>query len=124
MNIYIATNRNRVGLVLTGTDNKVSYYKSFPTQTEDKQAQALLSIQRAISHVEANKVIDVPDEMNVYANFPINMEEIRANEYIKRHRFNFVQKEVETEKEKQRMLLAKVEIEMELRRNAIGIRGR
>jgi hypothetical protein len=116
MNIYIATQKNRVGLVLTGTDNKVSYYKSFPTQTEDKQAQALLSIQRAISYVENNKVIDVPDEMNVYANFPINMEEIRANEYIKRHRFKFTQKEVETEKEKQRMLLANVEIEMETRR--------
>lgn len=124
MNIYIATQKNRVGLVLTGTDNKVSYYKSFPTQTDNKQTQALLSIQRAISHVETNKVIDVPDTMNVYANFPINMEEIKANEYVKRHRFNFVQKEVETEKEKQRMLLANVEIEMELRRNAIGIRGR
>lgn len=124
MNIYIATNKNRVGLVFTGTDNKVSYFKSFPTQTEDKQTQALLSIQRAISYVEANKIIDVPDTMNVYANFPINMEEIMTNEYIKHHRFNFVQKDVKTEKEKQRMLLANVEIEMELRRNAIGIIGR
>lgn len=124
MNIFIATQKNRVGLVLARADNKVFYYKSFPTQTSDKQAQALLSIQRAISFVEANKVLDVPDTMNVFAKFPINMNEIRANEYIKRHRFNFVQKELESEKEKQGMLLANVEIEMELRRNAIGIRSR
>ena len=124
MNIYIANKKNMVGLVITDTNNMVSYYKAFPTKTDDKQAQAILSIQRAISYVETNKVIDVPDEVNVYANYPINMEEVKSNEYIKRHRFNFTQKEAETDKEKQRMLLANVEIEMELRRNAIGIRGR
>ena len=123
MNIYVKTKGNMVGLVLTGNHNKVCYYKAFKTQTTNPEAQTILATQRAVSYVEVNKSINVPDTINIYSDKKIDMEKLHNDEYIKRHRFNFVQKEVETEQEKQRMLLARVEIDMETSRKSLFIKS-
>lgn len=121
MNIYIATKKNMVGAVLTGDDNRASSPSVFQTQTTDYETQVIWACRRAIHHVEINKPVDVSDTINIYSDRQIDVAKLYNDEYIKRHRFNFVQKQIETDQEKNRMLSAKVAIDMETRRRSIGI---
>ena len=119
MNIYIATKGNMVGAVLTGEDNRASSPMVFKTQTTDYETQVIWACRRAIHHVEINKPVDVSDTINIYSERQIDVAKLQNDEYIKRHQFNFVQRQIETDQEKNRMLSAKVAIDMDARRQLI-----
>jgi Fe-S cluster assembly iron-binding protein IscA len=114
MNVYVATHKNMVGMVITGDHNGVYYYKAFYTQTDDKESQIRLAAQRAVSYTEVNKVLVTSKHMNVYSDMEVDFTN---DEYAQKYGYTFANKKVETEIDKQRMLLANVEIEMQLRRN-------
>lgn len=119
MNIYIATKNNMVGLVLTGTHNKIYHFKAFETQTTDPETQTILATQRAVAFARNNKVMYAGNEINLYTENAVDLDKINANEYLSRFNYPIALKTPITEEEKQRMLLATTEIEMETRRQWI-----
>lgn len=119
MNIYVATNNNRVGLVLTGEHNKVYLYKSFRTDSSNPMDQIVQAVRRGIHYSKINKVLDTSPDINIYSNQSVNLERLYSDEYISRYNYSFKLKEPETNEEKNRMLLATTEIEMERRRQYI-----
>lgn len=119
MNIYVATNNNRVGLVLTGEHNKVYLYKSFRTDSSNPMDQIVQAVRRGIHYNKINKVLDTSTDINIYSNQSVNLERLYSDEYISRYDYSFKLKEPETNEEKNRMLLATTEIEMERRRQYI-----
>lgn len=120
MNIYVATNKHRVGLVICDNNNSIYYYGSFETQSMDKTCQISSASQRAVSYLKANKV-EADNTINVYTNTPI---ELKQSEYLEKNGFTLTSNVATTDKEKQRLLLAKVEVEMSERRRALGIKER
>ena len=120
MNIFIASNKHRVGLVICNNDNSVYYYGSFETQSLDKNCQISAATSRAVSYIKSNKV-EADNTINVYTDTPI---EVKSSEYLERNSFTLTSNIAKTDKEKQRLLLARVEVEMAERRKAIGIKER
>lgn len=116
MNIYIATKNNLVGMVLTGTHNKIYMFKAFQTETTDKEAQTILTTRRAVAFVRNNKVLYGGDDINIYTKDDINLDRFRDDEYLSRFDYLIQKKEVVTDEEKRHLQLASTEIEMENRR--------
>jgi hypothetical protein len=116
MNIYVATKNNLVGMVLTGTHNKIYMFKAFQTETTDKEAQTILATRRAVAFVRNNKVLYGGDDINIYTKDDINLDGFRDDEYLSRFDYLIQKKEVVTDKEKRHLQLATTEIEMENRR--------
>lgn len=117
MNIYVATRGNLVGVVLTGTHNQIYHYKAYKTQTKDAEAQTILATQMAVAFARNNDVIDAGNYINLYADKPVDLEKLQANEYLSRFNYPVTLKEPQTSGEEQRMLLANTEIDMEIRRS-------
>lgn len=116
MNIYIATNKNTVGMVLTGNHNKIYLFKTFETRTTDAESQVILATQRAVSFVKANKVMYAGNEINLYTDNAFEPTMLNENEYLSRFGYPVEFREPVTAEEKSRMLLARTEVEMEVRK--------
>lgn len=119
MNIYVATNKNTVGLVLTGTHNKVYMFKSFETETTDKEVQTILATRRAVCFVKSNNVLYAGNEINLYTNDNVDLEKFRNDEYLSRFNYPIEHKQTNTDEEKHHLQLASTEIEMETRRQLL-----
>ena len=119
MNVYVATRNNMVGLVLTGTHNKIYFYKAFETQTTDQEAQTILATQRAVAFARNNKVLYAGNEINLYTNNSVDLDKVRNDEYLSRFNYPVELKEAVTDEEKHHLRLASTEIEMESRRQWI-----
>ena len=119
MNVYVATRNNMVGLVLTGTHNKIYHFKAFETETNDKETQTILSTRRAVCFAKVNKVLYAGNEINLYTNDNVDLDKFRSDEYLKQYNYPIQQKEAVTDEEKHHLQLASVEIEMETRRMMI-----
>lgn len=116
MNIYIATKNNMVGLVLTGTHNKIYHFKAFETETTDKEAQTILATRRAVCFAKSNNVLYAGNEINLYTNNDVDLEKFKNDEYLSRFNYPIELKEAVTDEEKHHLQLASTEIEMETRR--------
>ena len=123
MNVYVATRNNMVGVVLTGTHNKIYFYKAFETQTTDKEAQTVLATQRAVSFAIGNKVLYAGNSINVYTEDDVSLDKFN-NEYFNRLNYPIEIKQATTDEEKKLMVFANSEITSELRRIYIGYNGR
>jgi hypothetical protein len=121
MNIYVATNKHRVGMVICNNENSIYYYGSFETQSLDKACQLTSASQRAVSYLKANNV-EADNTINIYSDTLVEFPNIP--EYLRKHNFTLTSNVATTDKEKQRLLLARVETEMAERRKAIGIKER
>lgn len=122
MNIYVASNGHRVGLVICNNENSIYYYGSFETQSLDKTCQLTSASQRAVSYIKTNKLIGVDNTINVYSDSLVEFPDVP--EYLRKHNFILTSNVATTDKEKQRLLLARVETEMAERRKAIGVKER
>ena len=119
MNVYVATRNNMVGLVLTGTHNKIYHFKAFETETTDKQAQTILATRRAVCFAKSNNVLYAGNEINLYTKDEVDLEKFRTDEYLSRYNMPVELKEAKTDEEKHHLQLAGTEIEMETRRMMI-----
>lgn len=122
MNIFVACNKHRVGMVICNNENSIYYYGSFETQSMDKTCQLTSASQRAVSYIKANNIIGADNTINVYSDTLVEFPNIP--EYLRKHNFTLTSNVATTDKEKQRLLLARVEVEMAERRKAIGIKER
>lgn len=116
MNVYIATNKNIVGMVLTGSHNKIYLFRTFETRTTDAESQVILATQRAVSFFKANKVMHAGNEINLYTDNAFEPTILTENEYLSRFGYPIEFREPVTAEEKSRMLLARTEVEMEVRK--------
>lgn len=116
MNVYVATRNNMVGLVLTGTHNKIYHFKAFETETNDKETQTLLATRRAVCFAKSNNVLYAGNEINLYTNDNVDLEKFRNDEYLSRFNYPIEHKQANTDEEKHHLQLASTEIEMESRR--------
>jgi hypothetical protein len=116
MNVYVATRNNMVGLVLTGTHNKIYHFKAFETETNDKETQTLLATRRAVCFAKSNNVLYAGNEINLYTNDNVDLEKFRNDEYLSRFNYPIEHKQANTDEEKHHLRLASTEIEMESRR--------
>ena len=116
MNVYVATRNNMVGLVLTGTHNKIYHFKAFETETNDKETQTLLATRRAVCFAKSNNVLYAGNEINLYTNDNVDLEKFRNDEYLSRFNYPIELKQANTDEEKHHLQLASTEIEMESHR--------
>ena len=116
MNIYVATKNNLVGMVLTGTHNKIYMFKAFQTETTDKETQTIIATRRAVCFAKVNKVLYAGDEINLYTNDNVDLDKLRNDEYLKQYNYPIQQKEPTTEEEKRHLQLANTEMDMEYKR--------
>ena len=119
MNVYVATRNNMVGLVLTGTHNKIYHFKAFETETNNKETQTLLATRRAVCFAKSNNVLYAGNEINLYTNDNVDLEKFRNDEYLSRYDYPIEHKQAITDEEKHHLQLASTEIEMESRRQWI-----
>ena len=119
VNVYVATNKNMVGLVLTGTHNKIYHFKAFETETTDKEAQTLLATRRAVCFAKSNNVLYAGNEINLYTKDDVDLDKFKNDEYLSRFNYPIERKQAETDEEKHHLQLAGTEIEMETRRMMI-----
>ncbi len=119
MNIYVASRNNMVGLVLTGTHNKIYHFKAFETETTDKEAQTILATRRAVCFAKVNNVLYAGNEINLYTNNVVDLEKLKNDEYLSRFNYPVELKTAVTDEEKHHLQLASTEIEMETRRQWI-----
>ena len=110
MNIYVATNKNMAGLVLTGTHNKVYMFKAFETETTDKETQTILATRRAVCFAKNNKVLYAGDDVKLFTKDDIDLAKIKNDEYLSR--FPLELKQASTEEEKRHLQLANTQIEL------------
>ena len=116
VNIYVATRNNMVGLVLTGTHNKIYHFKAFETDTTDKQTQTILATRRAVCFAKSNNVMYAGNEINLYTKDTVDLEKFNNDEYLSRFNYPIEHKQAVTDEEKHHLQLASTEIEMESRR--------
>lgn len=121
MKLFISTKGDMVGLVIADNSDNVGYIKSFKSNTDSKNVQASLAILRAVSFMKANRINDKTGNLDVYSDYPINMDRVTDNEFLKRSNLQFNNKQATTDAEKNAQRTADVAIVMELRRNALGI---
>ena len=119
MNVYVATKNNMVGLVLTGTHNKIYHFKAFETETTDKETQTILATRRAVCFAKSNNVLYAGNEINLYTKDEVDLEKFRTDEYLSRYNMPVELKQAKTDEEKHHLQLAGTEIEMETRRMMI-----
>lgn len=110
-----------VGLAIADNNDNVGYIKSFKTDTDSKNVQASLAILRAVSFMKANRISDDTGVLNVYSDWPMNMERVTNNEYLRRSNLQFYNKQACTDSEKNVQRTADTSISLELRRQALGI---
>ena len=110
-----------VGLAITDNNDNVGYIKSFKSDTDSKNVQASLAILRAVSYMKANRIDDGTGVLNVYSDWPINMERVTNNEYLRRSNLQFYSKQACSDSEKNVQRTADTSISLELRRQALGI---
>ena len=116
MNVYIATKNNLVGMVLTGTHNKIYMFKAFQTETNDKETQTILATRRAVAFVRNNKVLYGGDDINIYTKDDINLDRFRDDEYLSRFNYHIQRETPTTNEEKRHMQLASTELDLEQRK--------
>lgn len=116
MNVYVATRNNMVGLVLTGTHNKIYHFKAFETETTDKETQTILATRRAVCFAKSNNVLYAGNEINLYTKDEVDLEKFKDDEYLSRYNLPVELKQAATDEEKHHLQLAGTEIEMENRR--------
>lgn len=121
MKLFISTKGDMVGFALADDKNNVGYIKSFKTDTESKNTQASLAILRAVSFMKANRIDDNTGKLDVYSDWPINMDRVTNNEYLRRSNLQFYSKQACTDSEKNVQRTADTSISLELRRQALGI---
>ena len=112
MNIYVATKNNLVGVVLTGTHNKIYMFKAFQTETTDKDTQTLLATQRAVGFALGNKVLYAGNDINLYTEDNVDLDKLRSNEYLSRYNLPINKREAVTDEEKHHLRLAHSEIDL------------
>jgi hypothetical protein len=110
-----------VGLAIADNNDNVGYIKSFKSDTDSKNVQASLAILRAVSFMKANRIDDGTGVLNVYSDWPINMDRVTNNEYLRRSNLQFYSKQACTDSERNVQRTADTSISLELRRQAMGI---
>ena len=121
MKLFISTKGDMVGLVIADSNDNVGYIKSFKSDTDSKNVQASLAILRAVSFMKANRIDDNTGKLDVYSDWPINMDRVTNNEYLRRSNLQFYSKQACTDSEKNVQRTADTSINLELRRQALGI---